>query len=74
MKSYNQPSFQPRDESRPRRAYEYNNCDIVEKTNFLGQQYPSQIPSWVWENRSPGYPYGESAELKRDEGTWPAYI
>ena len=57
MKSYNQPSFQPRDESRPRRAYEYNNCDIVEKTNFLGQQYPSQIPSWVWENRSQAYQY-----------------
>ena len=68
-KSNNQPSFQPRDGSRPKRAYECKNCDSSEKTNqgsfqtrdekmnFLGQHYPSQIPSWVWENRSPAYPY-----------------
>ena len=49
--------LQPRDGSRPMRAVECNKCDSSEKTNFLGQQYPSQIPSWVWENRSPAYPY-----------------
>ena len=85
----NQPSFQHRDGSRPKREYECKNCDSSEKTNqgsfqtrdenrpsqtkkrtdehnswesyekmnFLGQHYPSQIPSWVWENRSPAYPY-----------------
>ena len=87
MKS--QPSFQPREGSRPKRANECKNCDSSRKTNqgsfqtrdgnrssqpkkrtdehnswesdekmnFLGQHYPSQIPSWVWENRSPAYPY-----------------
>ena len=57
MKSNNQQSFQPRDGSRPKRAYECNNCESSEKINFLGHQYPSQIPSGVWENRFPAYPY-----------------
>ena len=56
-KERNIQGLQTRDGSRPMRAVECNKCDSSEKTNFLGQQYPSQIPSWVWENRSPAYPY-----------------
>ena len=48
MKSNNQPSFQ--DGSRPKRAYECNNCDSSEKKIFLGQRYPPQVTSRVWEN------------------------
>ena len=62
-KSNNEPSFQLRDGSRPKRAYECKNCDSSEKTNqgsfqtrdekmnFLGQRYPPQVTSRVWENQ-----------------------
>ena len=57
----NQGSFQTRDENRSsqpkKRTDEHNSWESHEKMNFLGQHYPSQIPSWVWENRSPAYPY-----------------
>ena len=55
MKNINQTSFQPRDGSRPKRAYECNNCDSSEKTNFLGQRYPPQITSRAWENQAHQY-------------------
>ena len=54
MKSNNQHSFQPKDESRPKRA-ECNNCDSSEKTNFLGQRHPPHVTSRVWENQAHQY-------------------
>jgi hypothetical protein len=44
----------PTDGSRPKRAYECNNCDSSEKTNFLGQRQP-QVTSRVWENQALQY-------------------
>ena len=55
MKSNNQPSFQPRDGSRPKRAYEYSSWESSEKMNFLGQRYPPQVTSRVWENQPHQY-------------------
>ena len=49
------PSFQPRDESRPRREYERSSWESSEKMNFLGQRYPPQVTSQVWENRAHQY-------------------
>ena len=56
MKSNNQPSFQSRDGSRPERRYECNNYDSSEKKkHFLGQRYPPQVTSRVWENQDQQY-------------------
>ena len=44
------PSFQPRDGSRPKREYERSSWESSEKMNFLGQRYPPQVTSRVWEN------------------------
>ena len=58
MKNNNQSSFEHRDGSRPlqTKKNECNNCDSSKKMNFLGQ-YPSQVPSLVWENQKQSQAY-----------------
>ena len=45
------PSFQSRDGNRPKREYERSSWESSEKMNFLGQRYPPQVTSRVWENQ-----------------------
>ena len=61
VKGNNQTSFQPKEENRylqeNKRKFECNNCVSSENKDFLGQKYPSQISSWVWENQSQAHQY-----------------
>ena len=61
VKGNNQTSFQPKEENRylqeNKRKIECNNCVSSENKDFLGQKYPSQISSWVWENQSQAHQY-----------------
>jgi hypothetical protein len=61
VKGNNQTSFQPKEENRylqeNKRKFECNNCASSENKDFLGQKYPSQISSWVWENQSQAHQY-----------------
>ena len=54
-------NFQNREEKSPlqtnKRTYECSSGESSEKKNFLGHQYPSHVPSGVWENQFQAHQY-----------------